>query len=69
MKRRGQMCPVCSEKMHVKATSTRKGYRDGCVPGIQRVYICRACRHEKTTLEVDMSILKSMQYVEGDQNT
>lgn len=45
-------CPGCKKRLRVSSRYTVKGYKKHALPGVVRVYRCRACSQSVRTLEV-----------------
>ena len=45
-------CPACKKRLRVSSRYRVKGYRKHTLPGVVRVYRCRACQQAVRTLEV-----------------
>ena len=45
-------CPGCKKRLRVASRYAVKGYRKHALPGVVRVYRCRACSQTVRTLEV-----------------
>ena len=45
-------CPGCKKRLRVSSRYTVKGFRKHALPGVVRVYRCRACQTAVRTLEV-----------------
>ena len=46
------ICPTCKKRVRVSCRYTVKGFRKYALPGVVRVYRCRACQQSVKTFEV-----------------
>ena len=51
-------CPGCKKRLRVSSRYTVKGFRKHALPGVVRVYRCRACQQTVRTFEVTETRLK-----------